>query len=94
MTEIELYQDAAYGGEPRVPNWRVIASAWAIALLIVVLFAGFDALASWRQPAMAQEIGAMIPRHNPACDAAAPAMPAKGCPPAVSQPLDSQPPWG
>ena len=50
-------------------GWRVIASAWAMAMVIVVLFAGVEALASHhiapvRTTAL---IGAVIPRHDPSC---------------------------
>jgi hypothetical protein len=55
--------------EARTLGWRGIASAWAIVLLILALFAGFDVLASLR-PAPAHAVGIMIPRHDPACDAA------------------------
>jgi len=49
-------------------GWRVVASAWAFVLLLVVLFAGAQALASHRAaaPRQAQLAGAVIPRHDPA----------------------------
>ncbi len=50
-------------------GWRVIAAAWALAIVVVMLFSGVQALAS-RHAAEAQQtrlIGAMIPRHDPSC---------------------------
>jgi hypothetical protein len=50
-------------------GWRVIASAWAVAIVFVLLFAGVQALAS-RHATIPQEqtlVGAMIPRHDPSC---------------------------
>jgi hypothetical protein len=49
-------------------SWRVVASAWLVAILFVVLFAGVQVLAgrhsvSPREPTLA---GAVIPRHDPA----------------------------
>ena len=49
-------------------GWRGIASAWALVLLLVILFAGTQALASRRiaSASPAQLAGAVIPRHDPA----------------------------
>ena len=49
-------------------RWRVVASAWVVAIVLVVLFAGAEALAcrhgiSPRQVSLA---GAVIPRHDSA----------------------------
>jgi hypothetical protein len=86
MDEFGFYR----GEAQRIPGWRGIASAWAVALFVVALFAGFDALASWR-PAPAYGIGVVIPRHDPACEAAAlPALP-KGCPGAAFEPRQVPP---
>lgn len=54
-------------------GWRVVASAWLMAIVIVVLFAGVQALASRHSPSPRQEnlAGAVIPRHDPGCDNAA-----------------------
>jgi hypothetical protein len=58
----ELERDRNSGG------WRVVASAWALVLLLVVLFTGAQALASHRAaaPGQAKLAGAVIPRHDPA----------------------------
>jgi hypothetical protein len=66
-----------YFEEPREPGlaerylggWRVIASAWAIAMAFVVMFAGMDALASRHvaPPQHGDLAGVMIPRHDPSC---------------------------
>jgi len=49
-------------------GWQGVASAWALVLLLVILFAGAQALASRRIAAasQAQLAGAVIPRHDPA----------------------------
>jgi hypothetical protein len=51
------------------PSWHVVASAWALVLLLVILFAGVEATAS--RYAVSQRhanlVGATIPRHDPAC---------------------------
>jgi hypothetical protein len=50
-------------------GWRVIASAWVMAVVVVLLFAGAQALASRHTPTPRQQalIGVMIPRHDPSC---------------------------
>jgi hypothetical protein len=50
-------------------GWRVIAAAWAVAIVFVLLFAGVQALASRHGPSPQQEslVGAVIPRHDPSC---------------------------
>ena len=50
-------------------GWRVIASAWAMAIVFVLLFAGVQALASRHAPSPQQQslVGAVIPRHDPSC---------------------------
>lgn len=50
-------------------GWRVIASAWAMAIVFVLLFAGVQALASRHVPSPRQQslVGAVIPRHDPSC---------------------------
>ena len=49
-------------------GWRGVVSAWALVLLLVVLLAGTQALASRRStaPSQATLAGAVIPRHDPA----------------------------
>jgi hypothetical protein len=49
--------------------WRMVASAWAVAILFAVLFAAVQALASLHGPSIHQERlgGAIVPRHDPAC---------------------------
>ena len=50
-------------------GWRVVASAWALVMVLVVLFAGVDALASRHVtvPQRAALVGVVIPRHDPSC---------------------------
>jgi hypothetical protein len=50
-------------------GWRVIASAWAMALVFVLLFAGVQALASRHATTPQQQslVGAVIPRHDAGC---------------------------
>lgn len=50
-------------------GWRVIASAWAMAIVFVLLFAGVQALASRHATSPRQQglVGAVIPRHDPSC---------------------------
>jgi hypothetical protein len=54
-------------------GWRVIASAWLVAIVFVALFAGVQALASLHgtSPNQATLEGAVIPRHDPSCAGAA-----------------------
>ena len=53
--------------ERYLSGWRVIASAWVVAIVFVVLFAGVQALASRHDasPRKASLAGAVIPRHEP-----------------------------
>ena len=50
-------------------GWRVIASAWVVAIVFVALFAGVQALASLHRASPRQSVlaGAVIPRHDPSC---------------------------
>lgn len=50
-------------------GWRVIASAWAIAMALFVFFAGVEAMASRHvTPVQHQTLaGVVIPRHDPSC---------------------------
>ncbi|MGA8756370.1 MAG: hypothetical protein WB611_08555 [Stellaceae bacterium] len=48
-------------------DWRIVASAWVVAIVCVLLFAAADASAS-RHGAPSREgnlAGAVIPRHDP-----------------------------
>jgi hypothetical protein len=48
-------------------DWRIVAAAWLVAILILTLFAGVQTLAS-RSSASPREAGlagAVIPRHDP-----------------------------
>jgi hypothetical protein len=53
----------------RYLGWRVVASAWAMAVVLVLLFAGVQALASKHVIAPQQQslAGVVIPRHDPSC---------------------------
>jgi hypothetical protein len=54
-------------GDRLSAGWRGVASAWALVLLLVILFAGTQALASRRNMAASQTLaGAVIPRHDAA----------------------------
>ena len=54
-------------------GWRVVAAAWALATMVVLLFGGVQALASRHVmvPAQQQLAGAIIPRHDSSCGVAA-----------------------
>jgi hypothetical protein len=80
MLQCERYGDAimveyfeeirgATFAERYLGGWRVIASAWAIALAIIVLFAGVEAMASRHVTPVpgAALAGVVIPRHDPSC---------------------------
>jgi hypothetical protein len=49
-------------------GWRAVVSAWAFVILLAILFAGTQALASHHAaaPRHAKLAGAVIPRHDPA----------------------------
>jgi hypothetical protein len=51
-------------------SWRAVAAAWAVVVLLVVLFAGAEAFAARHitPPRHTALAGAVIPRHNVACD--------------------------
>jgi hypothetical protein len=47
-------------------GWRIVASAWLVAIVFVVLLAGVETLASQHaSPRAASLAGAVIPRHDP-----------------------------
>jgi hypothetical protein len=50
-------------------SWRAIIAAWVLVVLLVILSAGAEALASRHHaaPQRADVAGAVIPRHDPAC---------------------------
>jgi len=50
-------------------GWRMVASAWAIAIAVVLLFGGVEALASRHMtlPQDQQLVGVVIPQHDPSC---------------------------
>jgi hypothetical protein len=54
-------------------GWRIVASAWVVAIVIVMLFAGVQALASRHSasPHALSLVGVVIPRHDPSCAEAA-----------------------
>ena len=71
-----MVEGVEYGREPASADrlfgsWRVVVSAWALVVLLVILLVGVEALASRhavspRHPNLA---GVVIPRHDPACAA-------------------------
>lgn len=73
--EVELDRGPTIA-ERLIGGWRVVASAWVVAVVFVLLFAGVQALASLHSAAPRQQslAGAMIPRHDPSC--AGPEIPA------------------
>ena len=62
--EIRLERD---GIERQVVSWRTLASAWALVLVLMVLFAGGSALACLHgRPHPDRPLaGAVIPQHDP-----------------------------
>ena len=50
-------------------GWRLVASAWVVAIVFVVMFAGVEAFASRHSvtPHQASLSGVVIPRHDPTC---------------------------
>jgi hypothetical protein len=50
-------------------GWRIVASAWVVAVVFVMLFAGVQAFASRHavSPREASFAGVVIPRHDPSC---------------------------
>lgn len=66
--EIELDRGPGIA-ERLIGGWRVIASAWLVAIVFVLLFAGVQALASFHSvsPHRQNLAGAVIPRHDPTC---------------------------
>jgi hypothetical protein len=52
--------------ERDISPWRGVISAWAVAIFLVMVFAGFQALAA-RHHASPHLAGAAIPRHDPIC---------------------------
>lgn len=59
-------------------SWRAVAAAWGLVVLLLVLFAGAEALAARHvaAPRHTDLAGAVIPRHDPACDG----VPSGACP--------------
>lgn len=56
-----------------IGGWRVVAAAWALAIMVVLSFGGVQALASRHAtvPTQQQLAGAIIPRHDSSCGVAA-----------------------
>ncbi|MGH7030749.1 MAG: hypothetical protein ACREE9_12485 [Stellaceae bacterium] len=64
MSELHI-ADRSFGG------WRMVAAAWVVLIVVVMLFAGLQALAS-RPATLASAdayAGVVIPRHDPNCAA-------------------------
>ena len=53
--------------ERSLSGWRAAASAWLVAITLVVLFATGEALASWHDPSPREGslAGVVIPHHDP-----------------------------
>jgi hypothetical protein len=60
-------QDSIVVSERCIGEWRIVASAWLVAIALVALFATADALASRPDPLprIPRLAGAEIPRHDP-----------------------------
>ncbi len=69
MTELNERGREPQESDSTIGNWRVIVSAWAVALLFIILFAGVQAVASLHgvSPEQASLAGAIVPQHDPAC---------------------------
>ena len=49
-------------------GWRLVASAWVVAIVFMVMFAGVEAFASRHSVAPKASLsGVVIPRHDPTC---------------------------
>jgi hypothetical protein len=56
-------------GERAAGGWRGIAAAWAVVLVVLLLFAGYSAAQSAAPHRAARPaMQAVIPRHDPLCD--------------------------
>jgi hypothetical protein len=66
MRNVEPTPEAV--GDPQSGGWRGVVAAWAFVVLLVVLLAGTQAVASHRAvtPSHTKLTGAVIPRHDPA----------------------------
>ncbi len=55
--------------DSRSGTGRVVISAWAIVVFVILLFAGMQAVASLRDVSLRQAspTGAIVPRHNSDC---------------------------
>lgn len=69
-----MVEGMAFKAEPerRLPpsgNWRVVISAWVIAILALLLLAGYQAFSSRHEisPRAESLAGTVIPQHDPGC---------------------------
>jgi hypothetical protein len=70
MVDIMKREPQPDGTDRLSGSWRAVAAAWAVVVLLVVLSAGAEAFAA-RHVAAPQHTaltGAVIPRHDPACE--------------------------
>jgi hypothetical protein len=69
MPEYFDQEPEARVAERSFSGWRVVASAWALAIMVVLLFSGVQALASRHAtvPQQSSLVGAVIPRHDSGC---------------------------
>jgi hypothetical protein len=62
--------DGSFGAERSSEGWRIVAAAWAVAIILVMLVAAVSGLSS--RPASSSHgadgyAGVTIPRHDPNC---------------------------
>jgi hypothetical protein len=70
------------GRERQVGGWRVVASAWVLVLVFLLLLGGVSAVAGQHRGAapLRPPIGAFIPQHDPCSGPGVPSAPGRdGC---------------
>jgi hypothetical protein len=67
MSVVQRMPDELEGAERLLGGWRLVTSAWLVAIMLIVLFATVEALASRGKslPPDTSLAGAVIPRHDP-----------------------------
>jgi hypothetical protein len=63
----EIKETHQLGISERSLDWRIVASAWLVAIIFVLLFGAADALASRHSSASSKSrlVGVVIPQHDP-----------------------------
>ena len=67
MIDVMQRGEAQQSDDRQIGGWRVVASAWALLLLLVLLFAGVNAVACPRTDSHPKRhlASAVIPQHDP-----------------------------